>query len=59
MFYNYIQNKVDQLQYDLNMRISVEVKNINLKIEVEADNMKNVKIIYNRSKNLQNRKIMN
>lgn len=34
------------------MRISVEVKNINLKIEVEADNMKNVKIIYNRSKNL-------
>ena len=24
------------------MRVSVEVKNINLKIEVEADNMKNV-----------------
>ena len=41
------------------MRVDVDVKNINLKIEVEADNMKNVYFYNKRQKKLWNKKIMN
>ncbi len=41
------------------MRVDVDVKNINLKIEVEADNMKNVYINNKRQKKHWNKKIMN